>query len=187
MTGGPSGVASRWGVRTRLVVAFGLLCVVTAVAVTIGSYHQARLVILQQAQDAAVNTLTNKIGTLYPLLVLPPNRGQLDRITDRLSDRNSRTMAVYNGLESTETIEPGVVSAGLRAVVDRGFMAWQRVELGGSPLVIGTQLWIVVGRSSRPSGIEVYDRVSLGAQERDIGVLADNALLAGGVDRKSAV
>ena len=55
------------GLRARLLFAFALLCVVTAAAVAGGIYVQARNDILQRTQDAAVQAMTSRLETLFPL------------------------------------------------------------------------------------------------------------------------
>ena len=53
------------GLRARLLFAFALLCVVTAAAVAGGSYVQARNAILQRAQDAAVQAMTDRLEAVF--------------------------------------------------------------------------------------------------------------------------
>lgn len=168
-----------WGLRTRLVLAFGLLCVVTAVAVAGGSYVQARRVILQQAQDSAVANFTGEVRTMYPLHTLTPSQADLDELAGRLSDRDYAAVALYGGQHSVGGIDPSIIPAQLREVVGNGRVAWQRVTgPGGVPfLVIGTRL-DVSGRG--PSGIEVYAARDMLTEEYSIDQLAVIAWLAGG-------
>lgn len=59
--------AGRFGLRTRLLLAFTLVCLLTTIAVTGGLYVQARNAILRCAQDGAVRTVTTELEQLYPL------------------------------------------------------------------------------------------------------------------------
>lgn len=88
------------GLRERLLVAFVLLGVCTAVLVAGVAYVQARREILQRTQDAAVRTLTERARTLPPVTALPPGQAELDGIAARLSDRDGLTFAVYRDLRS---------------------------------------------------------------------------------------
>ncbi|WP_434088841.1 hypothetical protein [Amycolatopsis japonica] len=65
------------GLRTRLLLAFSLLVVITAATVAGGGYVQSRTLILQQAQDATARVLVDKATALFPLGPLPPGEGTL--------------------------------------------------------------------------------------------------------------
>lgn len=172
-----------WGLRTRLLVASALLCVVTAAVVAGGIYVQARIVILQKAQDTAVQTMTRQLEELYPLRDPRPDSGTLTEIAGAVLDRDSSAVATYHGEHSQTGLDPAEIPTELRRAVREGSTAWQRVELGGEPvLIIGTPLMIVSpDRSVQPSGIEVYSRRSLLAEEHSIGRFATIAWLTGGV------
>jgi len=168
--------------RTRLLLAFTLLGVSTAVLVAGVDYVQARDVILQKTQDTAVQTLTARIETLPGLGATPPNQAELEEISGRLSDRDDTAIAVYRDRRSAgglDTLPPE-----LRAAVREGNVVWQRVSVAGHPvLVIGTQLRLTRpgGATPLPSGLEIYSVRSLDPEQLSIGRLAARAWLTGAV------
>jgi len=173
----PGGARS---LRTRLLVAFVLLGVSTAVLVAGVDYVQARNVILQKTQDTAVQTLVERIENL-PVGFVPPDQAGLEDIADRLSDRNDSAVAVYGDLRSLRGPDPAALSRSLRRAVGEGHVAWQRVLVDGHPvLVIGTQVRLGQGGGTTvPSGLEIYAVRSLDPEQESIGRLATRARLTG--------
>jgi two-component system sensor histidine kinase MtrB len=172
-----------WGLRTRLLLAFALLSVVTAAAVAGGSYVQARNLILRQAQDAAVQAMTTRLEALFPLRDPEPGPAQLGEIAGTVIDRDSSAVAVYRGVHSAAGLDPGAIPAELRQTVGKGKIAWQRVRWNTGPvLIIGAPLMIVrPNHTTQASGIEVYTARSLLAEQGSIEQLAGRAWLIGGV------
>lgn len=170
-----------WGLRTRLVIAFVLLCVITALAVAGVGYVQARTVILQKAQDAAVLALTNQIKGMYPLPSATPNAAQLSQLADGLSSRDDTGVVIYKG-QTAGGLNPAIIPPELRRAVLKGSVYWQRVVHNGIPgLFIGTQLLITGDdRVNRPSGIEVYSTRSLAPEQSSLDLLAYEAWLSAG-------
>ncbi|MGI5520388.1 ATP-binding protein [Micromonospora sp. CA-259024] len=177
------------GLRVRLVLAFALLGVTTTAVVASGSYFQARTVILQQAQDAAVMSLTDQLAKVYPIAQLPPTQGELDVLAQRLSDRESFAVVVYRDMRAQSSPAPDLLTPELRQEVGDGRIAWQRVSLDGQPmLLIGTQLELDrPDGTSRPSGLEVYSVRSLVPEQQSIDRLATLAWLTGGLSLILAV
>ncbi|MDG4781901.1 HAMP domain-containing sensor histidine kinase [Micromonospora sp. WMMD961] len=177
------------GLRVRLLLAFALLGVTTTAVVASGSYFQARTVILQQAQDAAVMSLTDQLTKVYPIVQLPPTQDDLDLLAQRLSDRDTTTVVVYRDLRSQSFGVPDALTPELRQEVGDGSVAWQRVALDGEPvLLIGTQLGLERSDgTSRPSGLEVYSMRSLLPEQQSIDQLATRAWLTGGLSLVLAV
>lgn len=169
------------GLRARLLLAFALLCVVTAAAVAGGIYVQARNDILQRTQDAAVRAMTSRLEALYPLRSPAPGPAELGEIADTVTDGNSSAVAVYQEAHSPAGLDPGVIPPELRRAVAGGDIAWQRVVWQGEPnLIIGAPLLIVEpDRTTRVSGIEVYTARSLLPEQRSIDRLAALAWLTG--------
>ncbi|HEY0636335.1 MAG TPA: HAMP domain-containing sensor histidine kinase [Pseudonocardiaceae bacterium] len=169
--------------RTRLLVAFALVGVSTAVLVAGVGYVQARNVILQKTQDTAVLTMTGRIETLFPLDGMPPSQAQLDRIAGRLSDRDNTAVAVYRDRHSRGGPDPDMLPPELRHAVRGGRVVWQRVSMGGNPvLVIGTQVRLVrYGGAPFPSELEIYSVRGLRPEQQSIGLLATRAWLTGAV------
>ncbi|MGW2624597.1 ATP-binding protein [Micromonospora taraxaci] len=177
------------GLRVRLLLAFVLLGVTTTAVVASGSYVQARTVILQQAQDAAVMSLTDQLTKVYPIVQLPPDQSELDLLAQRLSDRDTTAVVVYRDLRSQGFGATDPVTPELRQEVGRGRIAWQRVVFDGEPkLLIGTQLGLERPDGiTRPSGLEVYSMRSLLPEQQSIDQLAARAWLTGGLSLVLAV
>ncbi|MEV4316260.1 HAMP domain-containing sensor histidine kinase [Actinocrispum sp. NPDC049592] len=150
--------------RTRLLLAFALLTTVTAAAVAGGMYVNARDVIVQQTQDAAVRTMTDRVSTAR--LQLPPSG---DGLIGVLSDRDTSAKIVYNGQSFGD--QNLRVSPELRAEVRTGRVAWQRVSGGGS-------IWLVVGMApvnratNRPYGVELYTQRRMDNEDQRVNQLA---------------
>ncbi|MFB9718194.1 sensor histidine kinase [Planobispora longispora] len=196
------------GLRTRLLFAFALLCVVTAAAVAGGMYVQARNDILQRTQDAAAQAMTSRLQTLYPLRNPAPGPEELGRIARTVSDGNISAVALYQETHSlagpppgppaapgsgpppgrrrpggdAPALDPGAIPPELRRAVAGGDLAWQRVVRRGAPiLIIGTPLLIVErDQRTRLSGIEVYVARSLLPEQHSIDELAARAWTTGG-------
>ncbi|MFI6294639.1 ATP-binding protein [Nonomuraea sp. NPDC050790] len=168
------------GLRARLLFAFALLCVVTAVAVAGGIYVQARNAILQRTQDAAMQAMTSRLQALYPLRNPAPDEQELQEIARAVGEEES-VVAVYEEARSPGPLDPSMIPAAIRRAVAEGDFAWQRVIRQGSPfLVIGTPLLVVEdGGETRASGIEVYNVRSLAPEQRSIDDLATLAWLTG--------
>ncbi|MFY1691274.1 ATP-binding protein [Plantactinospora sp. WMMB782] len=181
----------RWtaGLRVRLLLAFASLGLTSTAVVAGASYVQARDVILRQAQDAAVVTLTEQIAQLPPIRNLPPGQAELDAIGAELSDRDDTAIAAYQGRSSRHDEVSAMVPAELRTAVRDGRVVWQRQTEQGHPyLVIGTQLTVdQSGGTPRPSGLEIYRLHSLVAEQRSIDRLATSAWLTGGLSLALAV
>ncbi|MET8123377.1 HAMP domain-containing sensor histidine kinase [Micromonospora sp. NPDC005189] len=177
------------GLRVRLLLAFAVLGVTTTAVVASGSYFQARTVILQQAQDAAVASLTDQLTKVYPIAQLPPTQDELDLLAQRLSDRETDAVVVYRDMWSQPFLVPDLLTSELRREVADGRIAWQRVSLDGEPmLLIGTQLELDrPDGTSRASGLEVYSVRSLAAEQQSIDRLATWAWLTGGLSLILAV
>ena len=187
------------GLRSRLLSAFALLCVVTVAAVAGGMYVQARNDILQRTQDAAVQAMRSHLESLYPLPSAAPGPGELQRIARAAAGQDgsaAAVVAVFHGAHAQAgapggwrpggyamPLDPGTIPKGLRGAVAGGVLAWQRVEWHGVPfLIIGTPLLIVEqDQTTRPSGIEVYLARSLLPEQQSIDGLAASAWITGGV------
>ncbi|WSZ91974.1 HAMP domain-containing histidine kinase [Micromonospora sp. NBC_00858] len=177
------------GLRVRLLLAFALLGMTTTAVVASGSYFQARRVILQQAQDAAVVSLTEQLTEVYPVRQLPPSQEVLDALSQRLSDRDGDVVILYRDMRAQGVQFPEPVSPELRQAVESGLVAWQRVSRDGQPmLLIGTQLRLErPDGTAQPSGLEVYALRSLAPEQQSIDRLATLAWLTGGLSLVLAV
>ncbi|ATY11364.1 two-component sensor histidine kinase [Amycolatopsis sp. AA4] len=171
------------GLRTRLLVAFALLSVFTALAVAGIGYVQARNGILQRTQDNAAVEMTTQLKQLYPLPRQPVKTSALQSAADRLDGRKISAL-VTSGGRSAGDMPASVITPELRAVVRSGRVAWQRVDVGGvTQLLLGSPLLIATGdrlNPTIPSGIEVYELRNLDAEIDAVNRLARDAWLAGG-------
>ncbi|MEU4551776.1 ATP-binding protein [Micromonospora violae] len=177
------------GLRVRLILAFALLGVTTTSVVASGSYFQARTVILQQAQDAAVLSLTDQLTKVYPISQIPPTQAELDLLAQRLSDREGFAVVLYRNMRGQGSQTSAPLTPELRQAVSDGQIAWQRVSLNGQPwLLIGTQLKLDrTDGTSQASGLEVYSVRSLVPEQQSIDRLATRAWLTGGFSLVLAV
>ncbi|MEU8082328.1 HAMP domain-containing sensor histidine kinase [Micromonospora sp. NPDC049101] len=177
------------GLRVRLLLTFALLGVTTTAAVASGSYIQARTVILQQAQDAAVMALTEQLTKVYPIAQLPPTQDDLTLLAQRLSDREGYAVVIYRDLRAQGSEGPDLLTPELRQDVGEGRIAWQRISRDEQPwLLVGTQLRFArLDGTSRPSGLEVYSVRTLAPEQQSIDRLANLAWLTGGLSLVLAV
>ncbi|MEV0074573.1 HAMP domain-containing sensor histidine kinase [Amycolatopsis sp. NPDC050768] len=170
-----------WGLRTRLLLAFVLLSVLTTIAVAGFGYRTARNTILTNTQDNAVRELSSRIQLLYPLPVDQPSEGQLDQVAGEIAGRTGNALVTAGGVSGGD-LPSSVITDEVKEIVGRGSIAWQRVDVGGETrLLIGTQLRLTTSRSHEtvPSGIEVFVLQPLDAESESIATLARSAWLTG--------
>jgi two-component system sensor histidine kinase MtrB len=177
------------GLRVRLLLAFALLGLVTTAVVAGGSYFQARTVILQQAQDAAVVSLTDQLASVYPIRRLPPTQQDLNQMAELLADRDVHAIVMYHDMRAQGIPALDLITPELRQQVQGDRVVWQRVSVRGRPaLVIGTQLMLEQpDGTSMPSGVEIYALRSLVPEQQSIDRLAAMAWLTGGLSLLFAV
>jgi two-component system sensor histidine kinase MtrB len=182
-TASTASTLGRWGLRSRLLIAFALLALVTTTIVAGVLYWRARTVILQTTQDATAATLTDQVETLLPLTALPPNGAELERVVDALADRGSTAVVLFRGRQVSSGMDPTLLTPELRAVVQSGRVAWQRIGAAGKPaLLVGTQLRLKTANGqSVPTGLEVYLARSLDAESAKVDELTLWAMAVGGV------
>ncbi|WP_412542496.1 ATP-binding protein [Longispora sp. K20-0274] len=172
----------RLGLRPRLILAFVLLGVVSALATAGASYVEARTIILRNTQDPAVRALTSRVANLAGGLTLPPTQQQLNDLSTALMSTDASVITVYGDLRSDTGMELDVFSPELRAAVHGGMdTVWQRQVRDNVPeLAIGVPLLLQgPDGQTRPSGLEVYSMQSLQADKASIERLATAAWLTG--------
>ncbi|WP_326834260.1 HAMP domain-containing sensor histidine kinase [Amycolatopsis rhabdoformis] len=170
-----------WGLRTRLLLAFVLLSVVTTIAVAGVGYRTSRNTILKNSQDNAVLELSSRLQLVYPVPTSTPSQAGLQNVAGEIADHDSSALVTAGNLSAGD-LDPSLISQELRDYVARGTFAWQRVDVGGETrLLIGTQLLLTTERShvTRPSGIEVFVLQPLTAESESIAELARSAWLTG--------
>jgi two-component system sensor histidine kinase MtrB len=178
------------GLRGRLLLAFAVLGLTTTALVAGVSYGQARTVILQKAQDAAVISLVDQVARVLPVRELPPSQDQLDAIANELGEGPDPALVAYRGMSASSAgIGLSHIPAELRAAVAGGRVVWQRITVAGGPvLAIGTQLMIErSGGATEPTGIEVYRLHPLDEEQHSIDQLAALAWSTGAASLVLAV
>ncbi|MEV5983987.1 HAMP domain-containing sensor histidine kinase [Streptomyces sp. NPDC052051] len=171
---GPARLA---GLRTRLVVAFVLVALVSAVTATTLAYRESRTAVLQRKQDAVRTELRNRVEQAAADFDVPADEVSLTRfatgIADGLGD-GAVVVAQYRSLtaSSDASADRSRITPALReAVRTRNRMSFQRVDWHGSPyLVVGTP---VTFDGAAPSGLDVFAVTSLRAELEDTAGVID--------------
>ncbi|MFD8542215.1 ATP-binding protein [Streptomyces sp. NPDC059649] len=162
------------GLRTRLVVAFVLVTLITAVTATALAYRESRNAVLERAQNAIRTDFRNRVGEVAADLDIPPDRDTLARFTTSVAHGlgDAVVVARYHGLTATSDAHADQtrITPELRtAVRTTGRMRFQRVEWRGEPfLVVGASVAFDTGRTS---DLDVFTVAPLRAEEEDIAVL----------------
>ncbi|RSS57626.1 sensor histidine kinase [Streptomyces sp. WAC01280] len=166
--------------RTRLVGAFVVVALVSAVTATALAYRDARTAVLQRTQNAAVNDLRERVTAVAADFDVPPDQRSLSRFAAKVSDgigarivvaRYQDLVAVSDSLADTE----GRITAELRTAVRTGTGSrFQRVMWRGEPyLVVGMPVTYADG-DRRASGLEVFAITDLRAERDDTAALLDS-------------
>nr|WP_323451460.1 HAMP domain-containing sensor histidine kinase [Streptomyces sp. YSPA8] len=176
----------RWfgGLRTRLVVAFVLVALVSAVTTSALAYRESRTAVLERKQDAVLTDFTNRVDQAAADFDVPADEASLNRfatgIADGLGD-DALVVARYRSLtaSSDASADRTRITPALRDAVRKyNRMSFQRVDLEENPyLVVGTP---VTFDSGAPSGLDVFAITSLRAErEHTAGLLyaARNAIV----------
>ncbi|WP_370949350.1 ATP-binding protein [Amycolatopsis sp. cg5] len=162
------------GLRGRLLIAFVLVSLLSSATATVLAYDRAREGILKRAGAAAVQLLHDRVNAAVTEFDVPSGQVALKRLADVVvaGTRDARVVVRYRDLVA-ESGGPGqvLISAELSADVRAGKrLSYQRVERDG-------QWWLVAGTpvafadSGRPSGVEVFEAVSLKEEQDDIAGL----------------
>lgn len=161
------------GLRSRLVVAFVLVSLVSGAAVAGASYRQARNVLLDKTQVEFAKRTRDNVNRFAAQMRLPPDQAELEQLGDAVSG-----LAVYGNARSSFS-QPAVPDELRRAVHGRDEMVMQRVQSNG-------QAYVIVGialrdPTGRPTGVEVYAVQDLVRDSYSIDQLARSAavILAG--------
>ncbi|KUJ68549.1 histidine kinase [Streptomyces albus subsp. albus] len=166
--------------RTRLVITFVLVALVSALTATALAYRDARTAVLRRTQDAAVHDLRERATAVAADFDLPPDQQSLSRFAAKISDglgarivlaRYQDLVAVSDPLADTKER----ITVGLRAAVMTGDGArFQRVMWRGEPyLVVGMPVTYADGDRGT-SDLEVYAITDLRAERDDTAALLDS-------------
>ncbi|MET8755986.1 two-component sensor histidine kinase, partial [Streptomyces sp. NPDC004667] len=168
---------SRWGgLRTRLVIAFVLVALVSAVTATALAYRESRTAVLKRAQDAARSDFHSRVERYAADLSAPPDEVSLNRFAARVADGLETTVvfAQYRKLTAASDLsaDQSRITPELRAAVrTKDRMSLQRVDWHGQPyLVLGTPVRFEGGP---PSGLDVFAVTSLRPEEEDTASVLD--------------
>lgn len=74
------------GLRVRLVVAFVVVALISAVTATALAYRDARTAVLQRTQQAAVHDLRDQVTAVAADFEIPPDQRSLSRFTAQVAD-----------------------------------------------------------------------------------------------------
>ncbi|WP_084145534.1 sensor histidine kinase [Amycolatopsis jejuensis] len=138
------------------------------------SYVSARTTILAGVQDPAMLQLRDEVTAYLPQMTLPPDQQQLENLAHTLK---GTTVVVFGALRSSTGFDPASLPAELRREVAQSLsIQFQRVVVDGRPeLLIGMPVLRYRSSGREHTGVEVYKKVSLDAQEMAIDQLATRA------------
>ncbi|QKV96520.1 HAMP domain-containing histidine kinase [Streptomyces sp. NA02950] len=166
------------GLRTRLVIAFVLVALISTVTATALAYRESRTAVLKRAQDAFQTDFRDRVDSVAPDLDLPPDVRTLTTFADSVSSRLSGAPLVVTRYHDLTAASDGLadrtrITPELRASVrSSGRTRFQRVAYRGRPyLVVGTP---VTYDGGRVSGLEVFAVTSLEAEEEHTAALLDS-------------
>lgn len=154
------------GLRFRLVIAFALVAVVSALSTGALAFREARTGVLQQSQDTVIRQFQDSIDGLIPAVPAQPDQRALDALVNQVArDHRSqgwRVFATYHGQRAgsapTDAFDV-VTPALLRSVQTRPSAVFQRVSDHGRPfLVVGLPVTYATEIDSAPmlSGLVLY-------------------------------
>lgn len=159
------------GLRGRLLLAFVVVSLLSAATATALAYREARVSILERAQNSARDDFRTQVRLAAQEFDVPPNGSALTRLAGRISVGLNSAVVVARYRDLVASSDPGAdqsrIGAALRATVRaENRLAFQRVEHAGRPwLVIGSP--VTFDTSRQPSGLEVFAIFSLAPEERD--------------------
>ncbi|MCX4724265.1 HAMP domain-containing histidine kinase [Streptomyces sp. NBC_01020] len=178
------------GLRPRLLAAFVLVAMASALGTGLLAFREARTGVLQQSQDSVIHQFRTSVDAVAPYLTTAPRRSDLQSAVNQVLYANPssgwRVMGTYGRLRayapSADFDEPS--PALLRSVRERRAAVFQRVNIGGHPrLVVGMPVTYSSGEGTEPrlSGIVMYLEVPQNAEEAYVKAMVS------GVERATLV
>ncbi|MEV0787203.1 HAMP domain-containing sensor histidine kinase [Streptomyces sp. NPDC050423] len=162
------------GLRPRLLAAFVLVAMASALGTGALAFREARTGVLQQSQDSVIRQFRTSVDSIAPGLPLAPDRSDLQSAVNQVLYANQssgwRVMATYGGLHAYAP-SPGFVELSpelRRSVRDKRATVFQRMNVEGRPhLVVGMPVTYTSGEGtdSRLSGMVMYLEVSQKTEE----------------------
>ncbi|MDH2389317.1 HAMP domain-containing sensor histidine kinase [Streptomyces sp. HNM0663] len=172
---------ARFGLRTRLVLAFLLVAAVSAGTTATLTYREARNAILEQTQNTAVSSFRDQVANLA--VGLPVDGAHLQRELRRIAGRGKPrawyVFAEYGSVRVSSTSSPvsTVITPELRRAAHadpRG--SFQRVVKGGDPyLTIAVPAVFATGHSYQSSGLTLYAVMPLNDEEANVRAMVTAA------------
>ncbi|MCH0556446.1 cell wall metabolism sensor histidine kinase WalK [Streptomyces sp. MUM 16J] len=174
---------ARAGLRTRLVLAFLLVAVVSAVSTAVLTYRAARTAILQQAQDTAVSSFRDRAQSLVVQLPVQPSvlQGQLRQMAREGKPHPWVVFAEYGSLRlssGTRPVSTVITPALRRAALAHPRGSFQRVDEHGRPwltIAVPTVFRPWPGAAARPTGLTLYAVMPLTDEEASVQAMVTAA------------
>ncbi|MGW6565123.1 ATP-binding protein [Streptomyces sp. NPDC054975] len=168
-----------FGLRTRLVLAFLLVAAVGCGTTAALTYRAARNAILEQAQDNAVSTFREQVGSLGISLPVEPEhlRPLLFHIAKQGKPRPWRVYAEYGDMRVSSTDRPTstVLAPELRARAQGTTHAgFQRVVRNGTAyltIAVPALFKPGPGADARPTGLVLYAVVDMSNEQANIDAM----------------
>jgi two-component system sensor histidine kinase MtrB len=164
------------GLRVRLLAAFAAVALLTSGAVTGVSYILTRQSLMTRVTDSSVQQFRRDVEQRKDLLVTVDAKTSASSLfydAGQIGFTGQVYVLYHDGVGSSDTVRFESVPAGLRTAAHKQ-VAWQRTRVGGTP-------FLILGTSVQPSGVEVYEFVSLEAQSEDLSRLARNSAYAAAI------
>jgi two-component system sensor histidine kinase MtrB len=162
------------GLRARLVAAFVLVAVASALSTGFLAFREARTGVLQQSQDSVIRQFRTSVDAVALYLPPAPNQSDLQSAVNQVLYANQssgwRVMATYGSLRAyAPSADFDDLSPELRrSVRDKRAAVFQRVNVDGHPrLVVGMPVTYTSGQGTEPrlSGMVMYLEVSQNTEE----------------------
>jgi two-component system, OmpR family, sensor histidine kinase MtrB len=169
------------GLRMRLLAAFAAVALIASGAVTGVSYVLTRQSLMDRVKDSSVRQFRTQVEQNRKTLAAITRDTQGSSVNNIVSQfqqqLNADGIVVAGDQISPQNSTPGLtyasVPASLRAAAAEN-TAWLRTTVSGTP-------YLVIGTSVQPTGVEVYEFISLETQREDLARLAQNSAYAAGV------
>jgi two-component system sensor histidine kinase MtrB len=171
-----------FGLRTRLVLAFLLVAAVSAGTTAALTYREARSAVLVSAQDTAVASFREQVGTLAPSLPVDPEvlRELLYVIASKAKPQPWIVFAEYGSLRVSSGTSPtsSVITPELRrTALTTSHSSFERVVKDGVPyLTIAVPVLTRTGASgSMPTGLVLFAVMRMSNEQASVGALVTAA------------
>lgn len=184
-------IAFLTGLRGRLVITFTVVAVTASALVAGIGFELAKGALIGRTTKDAVDNLTKDlrrihfaVGALRPGEV-PPSGDELNNLANSLSGPDRHTLLEYQGLyyrDEAGAFGPDDVTGELRGQALRKLVSQRRIIDGELWLVLGTQVYRAgVDDIPRPTGLLVFEYVSLSEEERTLSNLREAFAQAGAI------